>query len=174
MRPSKFPVTIRPILSLSLVSLLSLGCGGTANSPSLAIERVMQADRQAFVGFQHYSEIVPRMRQIDLTGCPNEFQAAYLAHIHAWEEVEQVLRAYEQLNSDDNHSALFWESVLRGFIGDLVTIPARLLEQTQELDKNYAAAQQQVETTYRRLEEIAVSQGAKLPPKPIPSAAPQP
>lgn len=156
-----------------LLALLLSGCGRTAPSPAAAMERILQADHQAFLDLRHFTEIVPRMRTIDLEGCPSEFRSAYLAHIHAWEDVEKVLREIEQLSSTDNQSAIFWESAIRGFFGDIFTIPARILEQAGELDQRYAAAQQQVEITYRRLEELAVSQGAKLPPRAVPPTAPQ-
>lgn len=173
MRTQKHPLAIRLFTALSLMSFLALGCGRAANSPAAVMEQVLQADHQASVGIKHYSEIVPRMRAISLEGCPSEFRSAYLAHIHAWEDVEKVLREIEQLSSNDNQSALFWESALRGFFGDVFTIPARILEQANALDQKYATAQQEVKTTYRRLEEIAVSLGATLPPKPVPSTAPQ-
>lgn len=158
------------LIILILLSLLLVGYSRSDNSPASAIERVLQADQQTNVGVKHFSKIVPRMRQIDTTGCPHEFRAAYLAHIHACEEVVQIPSEIEHLNSNDRQFEIFWESAIRSFLGDVFTVPAQISHQLEELDRKSENAQQEVAATYRRLEEIAVGYGAKLLPKPEPPA----
>lgn len=137
-----------------------------------AIERVLLADQQTSSQVQHSSGVIPYMRGIDLTDCPVEFKAAFLAHIHAWEEAIAVLQEAEEFASQSNQNKIFWESFVRGFFGDVVTVPNQVLQQNQDLQSRYEKAHQEVGTTYRRVEEIAVAYGATLPPPITPPASP--
>ena len=177
---------IRPfVFSCACFVLLSLfvGCDSAPTpqapirSPAeqrqiAAIERVLLADQQTSSQVQHSSGVIPYMRGIDLTDCPVEFKAAFLAHIHAWEEAIAVLQEAEEFASQTNQNQIFWESFVRGFFGDVVTVPNQVLQQNQDLQSRYEKAHQEVGTTYRRVEEIAVAYGATLPPPITPPASP--
>lgn len=73
------------------------------------------------------SNVVSNMRKIDLSDCPTEFQAAYIAHTDAWEKrllVAQKIKAY-----DDRCN---FEAFLRDFSGVSGT-PAEAAEAAEEL-----------------------------------------
>ena len=145
------------------------GCG---NTDSVSIERVLKADKATNKGVTSVAQIVTNMRAIELAGYPNDFRAAYLAHIHAWEalaSVEQEVRVFQ----DEYNSALgMAESFIQGFLGGL-TLGAidpfgKAKEGTaaqSDLRQHYKAAAEQIRDTYNRVEESAVGHGAKLPAK---------
>ena len=171
-----------PLVFVTLL-LVSAGCD-SAPAPQIpirspaeqrqiaAIERVLLADQQTSSQVKHYTGVIPYMRGIDLTDCPAEFKAAFLAHIHAWEDAIAVLQEAEEFASQTNQNQIFWESFVRGFFGDVVTVPNQVLQQNQDLQDRYEKAHQEVGTTYRRVEEIAVAHGATLPPPVTPPVSP--
>ncbi|MCA9042598.1 MAG: DUF4339 domain-containing protein [Planctomycetaceae bacterium] len=129
-----------------------------------SISRVMAEDRKRSVEAQNFEEIPQNMRQIDLSGCPNEFRAAYLAHIHSWEAAVQVLIEFKEFQEQSKSGAAFVESMLRGYMGDPFGKTLEVLQTNQELEKRYKTAREGIQTSYRRLEELAVLFGAQLLP----------
>lgn len=153
--------TLSAVGGFNLVLLVLLGGCGSSDAPS--IESVLQADSTTTTGATSVADVVNRMRAIDLSKCPKDFAAAYVAHIHAWEllaDVEQQGRAYD---ANFNSGGAMVESFLRGFIGDPFGKTNESIAARNQLVTNYNSAQQQIKQTFQRVEELAVSHGAKMP-----------
>ena len=137
----------------------------TQQQPSAAarIEFVLQQDVKAPVGAQSAAEVVTRMRAIDLVGCPNDFKAAYVAHIHAWERMADVEREVAAHKADSESGADLVESFIRGFLGDPFGKAIEDAAAGNQLQRSYQAAGQQIRDTFHRVEEVAVVHGANLP-----------
>lgn len=137
----------------------------THRQPSAAaqIESVLQQDAAASAAAKTVIEVVSRMRAIDLTGCPNDFKSAYLAHIHAWELMVDVEREAAAFKADSESGAALVESFIRGFLGDPFGKVNEISAAQNQLQKNFQTASQQVRDSFHRVEELAVSHGANLP-----------
>ncbi len=155
---------VRPTLfwrRFPMVAILLLP--GCFSSTASRIERVLTLDGQTNSGAQSIAEVVVRMRAIDTTGCPNDFRSAYLAHIHAWEEMAAVEQQAVTLQQQSNSGATIVESMIRGFLGDPFGKAGEILASQGQLQQQYGSASQSVKTSWQRVEEIAVLHGARLP-----------
>ncbi|MCA9092494.1 MAG: hypothetical protein KDA68_03330 [Planctomycetaceae bacterium] len=174
LRPTRFHALIPELACLACI-LSIVGCGKSTPSPqpvaptpqqvqAASISRVLAEDRQQSAEAQNFEEIPQKMRRIDLSGCPNEFKAAYLAHIHAWEAAVQVLIEAKQFQKQSNSSDAFVESMLRSFMGDPFGKIHEVMQTNQELQRRYQTAHEGIQTSYHRVEELAVLFGAQLLP----------
>ena len=57
--------------------------------------------------------IVERMRSINLSDCPEDFQDAYLRHIEAWSKAIPLIEAAEEMNGSEN----LLKNIIIGFVG---------------------------------------------------------
>jgi len=128
-----------------------------------AIERVLQQDRGTNTGASSVGEIVPRMRAIETSECPNDFRAAYLAHIHAWESMGQVEQQARAFKADREGAGDVVEGFIRGFLGDPMGKANEIQDAQNQLQRAYQSASQQVKQTFNQVEEMAVAYGASLP-----------
>jgi hypothetical protein len=160
---------------------LLLGCSDATKKnatgdgqPSVrAIERVLAADKNVRPNARSAGEVVIIMREIDTSGCPNDFRAAYLAHIHAWEMMADVEHDAVALRAASNSDAVIIESFIRGYLGDPFGTANDLWAAQTQIQRNFLAASQQIKQTYHRVEESAVLHGATSPvdhKAPIPPA----
>ncbi len=127
------------------------------------IEAVLQQDVTVTVEAQSIEEAVARMRAIDLTGCPNDFKSAYVAHIHAWELMADVQREAAAHRADSESGSAMVEALIRGFMGDPFGKANEFATAENQLQRSYQTARQQIRATFQRVEELAVTHGANLP-----------
>jgi hypothetical protein len=132
-------------------------------SDATRIESVLQQDVTTNSGTQSAADVVARMRAIDLTGCPNDFKSAYVAHIHAWELMADVQREAAAHRADSESGSAMVESLIRGFMGDPFGKANEIVTAENQLQRSYQTALQQIRATFQRVEELAVTHGANLP-----------
>jgi len=128
----------------------------------LAINKLLAEDDEVGrITNKDYITTAPKMRQLDISKCPTDFAAAYIRHIQAWEKGAEVKQAYLKLKE----------------YSDLVLV-ARLLQPItgakDEAFEDYEAAEteigrlakeaeEEVKSTWRDIEYIAVGYGATMP-----------
>jgi len=132
-------------------------------SDATRIESVLQQDATTSGGAQSAADVVARMRAIDLTGCPNDFKSAYVAHIHAWELMADVQRDAVAHRADSESGSAMVEALIRGFMGDPFGKANEIVTAENQLQRSYQTALQQIRATFHRVEELAVTHGANLP-----------
>ena len=98
-----------------------------------------------------------------MSGCPNDFKAAYLAHIHAWETLIDLEQRVNNFKKERNGPGDFIEGFIRGYSGDPFGKMNEIRSAGSKLDSELQSANQQIKQTYNKVEEIAVSYGANLP-----------
>lgn len=134
----------------------------TPNINVVAIEHVLAED--ARINENIANRIVQKMRSIDISQCPSDFQQAYVAHIGAWEEKSlaenEAIQWSKRYNSDNAKT----EAFMRGLVNDFGIIG----ESNKERDRIRAMNQkawQSINSTFTRVEQIAVGYGARLQSK---------
>ena len=147
------------------LAVLIAGQLGTAgcSSQSKAIESLLQADRGNSTGATSISDVVKRMRAIDSSRCPKDFQSAYLTHIHAWERALQLEQRALEFQKSNSETTLFVESFVRGFLGD----PLGKMNEVNAVKSDFArevqTVQKEIQQTFHEVEKVALKYGAKLP-----------
>ncbi|MBM3734272.1 MAG: hypothetical protein FJW39_00670 [Acidobacteria bacterium] len=130
-------------LDLLLLTLALLpGCGWRERT---CIERVLRQDQEAGSA-KRLSDTTARMRAISLSGCPGDFSAAYLNHIHAVEDLSKV-QAVKDTVADVEGG---WGTALRFGVGVLTLGDA-------------VQANQKIQASFREVERIAALHGAAIP-----------
>ena len=154
---------------LSVATAVFLGCvplsGCGKNSNVTNIERVLKADTTTTTGVRSIADVATRMRTISLTGCPPDFSAAYVAHIHAWELFAEVEGDAIVFDANFNSGEAMVEAFIRGIMLDPFGKALEATAEQNRLRANYQRAQIQIRETFHRVEEIAVAHGAELPKK---------
>ena len=128
-----------------------------------AIEKVLKLDR--FTGFEAESatNVIYKMRQIDLGKCPSDFRAAYVQHIHAWEELVSLEQEVKLINGRMTAVPTVLESFIRGFVFDFSML-FEANDQAGELQQRFIAGAEKVRDSFQKVEKIAVGYGVMLPP----------
>ena len=147
--------------------LIKNSAGNVDERPTEAteIEQVMKQDAVCNQGAKSVADVVSRMRAIDTSTCPNDFRAAYLAHLHAWDMMADVEQGAIALKNESESAGMMVESLIRGFLGDPFGKASEVMDAQGQLQKKYKEAAEQVKMTFHRVEEIAVAHGARLPAK---------
>jgi hypothetical protein len=130
-----------------------------------AVESVLKKDATTGTGATSVAEVVTRMRAIYTSDCPNDFRAAYLAHIQAWEAMAEVEQQASAFKSDREGAGDFVEGFVRGFLGDPLGKANEIRDAQTQLQRNYQAAREQVRQSFNQVQQIAVAYGAELPKK---------
>lgn len=128
-----------------------------------SIETVLREDARAPKGAISVAGIVERMRDIDLSRCPEDFRLAYLDHIHAWESMRDVERDAIAFRNEANSDGVMVESFIRGMLGDPLGKAKEIGAAQSELQREYQAARSEIRESFGRVEDIAVQNGANLP-----------
>jgi hypothetical protein len=148
------------LVVVAFVWLLGItGCNGQIR----AIESVLQADKGTSANAKSIGEIVTRMRAIDGSKCPKEFQSAYLTHIHAWERGAQWERRAAEFHKNSSEPSQFVESFVRGFLGDPLGKMNEVNAARTEFEREAQAIQKEIQQTFQDVEKVALKYGAKLP-----------
>jgi len=175
-----FPRTVNNLLLFSSFCFFTFGCGSSepstnsSSNPFVAnnykvseeesyrrnIERVLAADKKTNENATSVSSVVAAMRKIDTSGCPNDFRSAFLAHIHAWENLGEVETAALRFKSTNESGEVMAESFIRGLLGDPLGKTTEIMQAQNQLQAAAQRASQEIKSTYRRVEEIAVLHGA--------------
>jgi len=126
------------------------------------IEVALQQDRGAGqLGSD--SATASAMRAIDVSNTPAEFQAAYVTHIHAWEDVARLRAAWKRFDTDEKNGKV----LLVGFVCAMVDCPATPIadrvEAEQEYNRQLSAARARISVSFHEVERVAASYGAQLP-----------
>jgi hypothetical protein len=137
------------------------GIGGKS-SGAINIERVLKADATTTTGATSVADVVGRMRAISLTRCPQDFSAAYVAHIHAWELLEDFERDAIAFDANFNSGAALLEGFLRGLMLDPFGQAREATAEQKRLRANYQKATSQIRETFHRVEDISIVHGAEL------------
>jgi hypothetical protein len=133
--------------------------GGYSN----AIEQVLVEDSKTSANVRSVAEVVARMRSINLSGCPGDFSAAYMAHVHAWELLASVEQEALSYNANFNSGEAFVEAFIRGALGDPFGKMNESIGALNDLKQSYQRALAQIKFTYDKIEEIATKYGASVP-----------
>jgi hypothetical protein len=144
-----------------VVALLLWFKGSSSSNDASNIERVLAEDSKTAPGATSDMEVVTRMRAINLNGCPQDFSAAYLTHIHAWEKLTDVEREAVALDQRYNSNSALLESFLRGIVFDFGMVGEASAAQ-QRLQSNYNSTSGEIRSSYQKIEQIALSYGASL------------
>lgn len=129
----------------------------------LAINTALALDDQTQAGGVDTSQVVVRMKAIDTSACPNDFRAAYLTHIHAWESLADAKRKSAELDRYINSGDAIPEAVLRILLGDMFGKINELIQAKRILDERVELARIDVRTTFHRATEVAMTYGATVP-----------
>ena len=126
------------------------------------IEVALQQDRGAGqLGSD--SATASAMRAIDVSNTPAEFQAAYVTHIHAWEDVARLRAAWKRFDTDEKNGKV----LLVGFACAMVDCPATpiadRIEAEQEYNRQLGAGRARISVSFHEVERVAASYGAQLP-----------
>lgn len=138
------------------------GCGG---NNATSIEKVLKQDSVTSDNATSIADVVKRMRAIDLSSCPNDFKAAYVEHIHAWESAASIESEVQMFSERYNSSSGLLESFLRGamfdfgMVGEAGAAYDRLVAHQQQVSAD-------IQRTFHDVENIAIKFGAQLPQKP--------
>ncbi len=114
-------------------------------------------------GFNSAAQTVKAMRAIDTTNTPAEYRAAYVTHIQAWEDVARLKASWEAIDTDENNGIILVASVACAMLDCPATPIADRIEAEREYNRRLVVAQAQVTTSFREVERIAVSHGARMP-----------
>jgi len=128
-----------------------------------AIETVLQQNAGTTTGVNSVAEVVNRMRAIDMSRCPNDFRAAYLGNIHAWEAMAVVEQQAKQFADENNSVGTYVEAFVRGMMMDPFGKANEIKQAQNQLQQDFNSAEQQIRQTFNQVEEIAVAYGANLP-----------
>jgi hypothetical protein len=104
---------------------------------------------------------VMALRQIDFSGCPDDFRQAYLRHIHAWDKTIPVLELAKHHKMESESIGAFIEGFLRGLVFDFGMIEEDKQARNAVMER-IQSAQKAVQDTWHRVEEIAVHYGAQV------------
>ncbi|WOE75656.1 hypothetical protein [Alterisphingorhabdus coralli] len=126
-----------------------------------AIEDVlMQDDRIGQTGAIDRNR-VNRMRAISLNNTPSDFRVAFLDHIFAWERRVKAEEALKALDNKDPSSV-----IIGGIICEALDCSKNPLDSHSEayerVDREIAIARDEVSSTWRNVQRVAVSHGADL------------
>jgi len=104
---------------------------------------------------------VMALRRIDFSGCPDDFRQAYLKHIHAWDKMIPALEQTQLHKMESESIGAFIEGLIRGLVFDF-----GMLEEDKQarnaIIERIQSAQEAVQNTWHKVEEIAVHYGAQV------------
>jgi hypothetical protein len=144
-------------LLVTIPLLATTGCQGCQNaSYKTAIERALHED--ALTGHEPSLDHTAAMRQVDLSGCPEDFRAAYTNHIQAWEQAGKVHQAIVDLNNNGDLAAAAKE-----VFGPSAAAWSSREQAASELGRLQKAASDEIHTTFLKVEAIAGKYGAQVP-----------
>lgn len=69
------------------------------------------------------------------------------------------------LKADSESAGTYVESFIRGFLGDPFGKAGEIMSASDQLQRDFQTASQQIRETYNHVQDIAVAKGAKLPKK---------
>jgi len=127
------------------------------------IESVLQQDAKSQVGADTVVEVVQRMRNIDISGCPDDFRVAYVDHIHAWEAMRDVEKNAIAFRKEANSDGVLIESFVRGMLGDPLGKAKELGAAQTQLQRDYQEARSEIKETFNHVEDLTTQYGANLP-----------
>lgn len=132
-------------------------------SEAMEIEQVLEQDARCKQGATSIAEVVGRMKAIDTSACPNDFRAAYLAHLHAWEAMADLEQEAIALKKEHESVGTMLEGFIRGLLGDPFGKAREIMDARGDLQKKIKEADKQIKLTFQRVQEIAVAHGARVP-----------
>lgn len=159
-RQTALPI-LAAALSIALVGLL-VWRPWSSTSTVGNIERVLREDVAANAGATSVGQVASRMRAINTTGCPRDFAAAYLTHVHAWETMAEVEREIIAFHAHSQSGEVMAEAFIRGFLGDPFGKVSELAALHGDIGRRAHGAQQQIRVTFQDVERVAVNHGARL------------
>ncbi len=127
-----------------------------------AVQQVLRADSRSTTNVSSVSAVVIRMRRIDLSKCPNDFKAAYMEHIHAWELLADVERDAIAFDRDFNSGGAMFEAFVRGLMLDPFGKAREATAEQNRLKANYQMATTEIRETFQRVERSGTTYGAQL------------
>ena len=156
MTTHNFPSFIIALCFLVVVS----GCSSSSRKNRIAIQNVLDQDAKVTINATNVAQVVSRMRAIDFSACPGDFREAYVAHIQVWEMLAQVEAQAKQYDANFNSSDAMFEAFIRGAMGDPYGKANESIIASNHIQQNYQQAIFQINSTYNRVEQIAVKYGA--------------
>ncbi len=152
----RFPTFLIVFLT-ALLFFSCLGCNIIQRAIyKSAIQKALHED--SLTGQDPTAGHAEAMRRVDLSGCPQDFRDAYLKHVHAWDEKVAVHQAKAEL--DDQAGADLTMGVLAGLFGSDATPIGDHVQKEQELDRLDDVADNDIEITWRNVQDVALQYGA--------------
>lgn len=132
-----------------------------------AIETVLEQDKKAARGVERSAStlwVIPqRMRNIDLSECPEDFRTAYRKHIEAWDKTVPLCRRIEDFSGWGNKLKAFLAGLAAGLTGRHELVASNFLENLSEnesIKQEARKIEDEIKTTWITVVEVANSYGA--------------
>ena len=151
-------------LSLCVLFLLPLlaiaGCEGCQNILyKAAIEKALHED--SLTGKDPSDDHVAAMRKVDLSGCPQDFNVAYVKYIEAWQLAAKVQKAKAELDNEADAAAA--GGILATLFGSDETPWSDHLQAEARIAQLNLDAVSQIQSSWNTIGEVAAKYGAQLP-----------
>jgi hypothetical protein len=146
---------------LVTVSLLAAtGCQVDKNAAyKTAIEKALHED--ALTGHEPTLDHAAEMRNVDLTGCPEDFRTAYTNHIHAWDDAAKAHQAVEELNSESDAATA--AVALGKIFGTDASAWSDRDQAVVVVTRLQKAASDAIHSTWATVQQVAAKYGAQVP-----------
>jgi hypothetical protein len=148
------------IVFLSLFSSI-LGCSSSKDQ----IRSVLEQDRATSTSSSSIADIAAKMRAIDLSNCPADFQDAYIAHTQDWERLANWEQQAIGFNKNYVSGGAMVESMVRGFLGDPFGKTNEGFAEQNRLQAIHQQLNTEIQRSFQQVELVARKHGVALPSK---------
>jgi len=124
-----------------------------------ATEKALHED--SLTGKLTTEDHVAAMRKVDLSGCPVDFNVAYVKYIEAWEQAAKVQKAKAELDNDADAAAA--AGALATLFGSDETPWSDHLQAEARIAQMTLDANNQINSDWDGIKQVAAKYGAQVP-----------
>ena len=146
---------IRQVFQLFAVFFILVLTAGCSRTPAGSIEHVLNECAEISNGASRVQGdaakagyVADHQQALDTSGCPEDFRAAFQAHVNAWRQAQMAFANNTLTNN-------FIEGAVAGLSGNTANLGSTMGAAAQ--------ANQEINSTYYELTTIAARYGARIP-----------
>ena len=128
----------------------------------MQIKRVLDLDSRTSEGAKSVQDVIRKMKAIDLSNCPSDFNQAYVVHIGAWEGMRLVESEASKWSERYDSGGAFVSAFIRGMVCDFGMVKESEEAKSRILEMNQRASDD-IRRTFTEVKRIAVGYGVTAP-----------